>query len=165
MILTHVASLKVEEENDVEEENKEAFLISCTTGNNRTGCLIAIILSLLGVSGPDISTEYELSTLGLEHKRKDVARRLVRNAPAAFGIGESPNEEIVRLALQRAERVAMARKESMEAMLLMVREKWGSVDGYARDVVGLDPNESGGIVERCREVMCVNASSVKKNRG
>jgi hypothetical protein len=49
----------------------------------------------------------------------------------------------------RAERMVGAREESMLAILEMVRRKWGTAEGYVKEVCGLTDEE----VERVKRVL------------
>lgn len=46
---------------------------------------------------------------------------------------------------QAAERMTSAKAESMRAMLAMVDEKWGGVEGYVREVCGVDDGLLAGL--------------------
>lgn len=117
-----------------------ACLVHCTTGNNRTGVLMGVLLSLLGVRDRDIAAEYALSNAGLAPIRQRVVSRLVKS-PVFANDGEAGRA--------RAERMVGAREESMLAMLEMVRRRWGSAERYVRDACGLTDDE----VERLKRVL------------
>ncbi|TVY55265.1 Tyrosine-protein phosphatase, partial [Lachnellula suecica] len=65
-------------------------MLHCTTGNNRSGAFIGVLLSLLGVPAEQIAEEYALSEIGLRADRDMVVERLLRNPKfkAACGEGE-----------------------------------------------------------------------------
>ncbi|TAQ86716.1 hypothetical protein B7494_g4955 [Chlorociboria aeruginascens] len=146
IILLHFASL-------ADEEKPSATLIHCTTGNNRSGVFIGILLSLLGVPPQTVACEYALSQLGLAKGRGSVIQRLLKNQGFRTALGDINIEE----AKRKAERMVGAREESMLAMLEMVGRKWGSgeadwrggVEGYIRNVVGLSDWE----IERVRKAL------------
>ncbi|KAG9232382.1 putative tyrosine-protein phosphatase [Amylocarpus encephaloides] len=120
-----------------------AVMVHCTTGNNRSGVFIGILLAILGVSRNLIAVEYALSQDGLLASRDKAVERLMKNSKfvQAVGTGEQGR--------QRAERMLGAREESMSAMLEMVEDKWGSVERYLKEECGLGIE----VVERVREVL------------
>ena len=109
-----------------------ACLVHCTTGNNRTGVLMGVLLSFLGVRDRDIAAEYALSNAGLAPIRQRVVSRLVKSPVFANG-GEA----------------GRAREESMLEMVEMVQRRWGSAEQYVRDACGLTDDE----VERLKRVL------------
>ncbi|KAF1849049.1 uncharacterized protein K460DRAFT_364958 [Cucurbitaria berberidis CBS 394.84] len=118
-----------------------ALFMHCTTGNNRTGIFISLLLLLLHVPSTLIVHEYTLSEQGLAPTRHiNVERLLKKGAFIEYG----PEE-----ARRKCERMIGARGESMEALLEEVGRRWGGAEGYFRDVVGLSEEE----VRRVREVM------------
>ncbi|KAI9055363.1 hypothetical protein LZ554_000320 [Drepanopeziza brunnea f. sp. 'monogermtubi'] len=132
----------------------EACYIHCTTGNNRSGVFVGIILSLLGVSPALVAEEYALSDIGLTPIRDQVVDRLMKS-PVFARSGRGGRE--------RAERMVGARKESMIAMLAMVREKWGGAEGYVKMQCGLTDKE----IARVRRVLIkpnVVAAERRKSR-
>lgn len=133
-ILLHLASINP--------DSPSACYIHCTTGNNRSGAFIGVILSLLGVKPEKIAEEYSLSDLGLRPSRDAVVERLMKS-PVFAGAGGGGKE--------RAERMVGARPESMLAMLEMVSEKWGSAEGYFKTLVGLTDEE----IEKVKRVLVV----------
>jgi protein tyrosine/serine phosphatase len=128
-VLLHIASLPI---SPFEDSTQPAFLIHCTTGNNRTGVFVGILLSLLRVPPASIASEYALSQLGLAPSRPAVVARLLKN-PIFNGDRA------------RCERMVGAREESMLAMLESVRVKWGSAEGYVRECCGLSKEEVNAV--------------------
>lgn len=143
IILVHLASIPP--------DAPTACFIHCTTGNNRSGVFIGVILSLLHVPPALIAEEYSLSDIGLRPTRDKVVERLMKS-PVFANAGGGGKE--------RAERMVGARKESMLAMLEMVEKKWGGAEGYARDACGLSEEE----VERIRVLLTVKETVEPKKR-
>ncbi|QDS69333.1 hypothetical protein FKW77_003505 [Venturia effusa] len=114
-------------------------LIHCTAGKDRTGVLIAVILRLLGVSVEDVCKEYALTELGLSSQRAQLVERLLSSG--AFdeegGVGDEGR--------RAAERMTSAKAESMRATLAMVDDKWGGVEGYVREMCGVDDALLAGL--------------------
>jgi len=134
-ILLHLAAL-------APSDTSPASLVHCSTGNNRTGVLVGVLLSLLHVSPANIVAEYALSDVALAPSRPAVAARLAKNPVFARPGGGG---------VARAERMVAARPESMVALLDLLDERWGGAEGYIREVVGLSADEVG----RLKEVMVV----------
>lgn len=118
-------------------------MIHCTTGNNRSGVFIGVLLSLLGVTDSSITAEYALSEVGLKAGRDEVVERLMKNPKFRDSVGGGEEGR------RRAMRMVGAREESMAAMLEMVQRRWGGSEGYLRDAVGLSDEE----IERVKKVL------------
>lgn len=127
-----------------------ACYIHCTTGNNRSGVFVGIILALLGVAPHLVAEEYALSNPGLAPIRDRVVDRLMQSPVFARSGGGGR---------ERAERMVGARSESMLAMLEMVDRTWGGAEGYVRTACGL----SGEEVERVRSVLTVRSGDVARS--
>ncbi|KAF2832420.1 hypothetical protein CC86DRAFT_89273 [Ophiobolus disseminans] len=110
-----------------------AFFMHCTTGNNRTGIFISLLLLLLDVPQNFIIREYTLSNAGLAPtKHINVERLLKKGAFQDYGEIE---------ARRKCERMVGAREESMAALLAEVESRWGGAEGYFGGVVGLASEE------------------------
>jgi len=109
-------------------------LLHCTAGKDRTGVIVAIVLTLLGVPRSQICEEYQLTETGLEYRRPLLLEKLM--ASGAFE-GED--------GMQAALRMSGARAESMLGTLEMIDEKWGSVEGYVKEECGLSSEEIGAL--------------------
>lgn len=101
------------------EERTLPALIHCVAGKDRTGVVIAVLLALVGVPDQDIATDYALSAAGLAAFRRwaaehdsDVAEWLTRVPP----------------------QLLEARPEAMLDFLRWLRERHGSVAGYAESI-------------------------------
>jgi protein tyrosine/serine phosphatase len=127
---------------------RPAIFMHCTTGNNRTGVFISLVLLLLGVPAELIIHEYTLSNVGLAPtKHINVERLLKKGTFSKCGIVE---------ARRKCERMVGARVESMRALLAEVNSKWSGAEGYFRGVVGLTAEE----IRRVKEVMTVEGEGV-----
>jgi hypothetical protein len=94
-------------------------LIHCAVGKDRTGLLVALVLSLIGVSEDDIVTDYALSGIG-------AARLAFRLRDQ---LGDRPDEFHAALPA-----LLSADPQSMRRFLAMVRAEFGSVEGYVEYV-------------------------------
>jgi hypothetical protein len=116
-----------------------AVFMHCTTGNNRTGVFVSLLLLLLGVAPNVVAYEYALSEAGLAPTRHiNVERLLKKGAFEEYG----PEE-----AKRKCERMVGARKESMEALVAEVERTWQGPEGYFEVEVGLSPGEIGRLRE------------------
>ncbi|KAF4542730.1 Tyrosine phosphatase [Lasiodiplodia theobromae] len=136
-ILRHIAS-----ESSAEKPN--ALLVHCSAGKDRTGVFVAVLLSMLGVADDLVADEYALTEVGLAHVRPLMIKKISEN-PAFKENGAG---------LEGAERMSGSKKDSMLAALAMIRKKYGSAEGYVRNVCGLSTEE----IERIRQVMIVTKS-------
>lgn len=120
-----------------------ALFMHCTTGNNRTGIFISLLLLLLHVPLSSIVHEYTLSDQGLAPTRHiNVERLLRKGAFKEYG----PEE-----ARRKCERMVGARPKSMRALLDEVQRRWGGALGYFSEVVGLSKEQ----IEELRGVLTV----------
>lgn len=142
-LLRHLASMYREngdgDGNGGEKEGKGATIIHCTTGNNRSGVFIALLLSLLGVPDEQVADDYALSQYGLTRSREATIDRLMKNKKFVEAIGTG--EEGRRKALG----MVGARRGSMLAFLERVRERWGSVERWAEQEVGVEEEVLGKV--------------------
>ncbi|KAH8660878.1 protein-tyrosine phosphatase-like protein [Tricladium varicosporioides] len=134
-ILSHLAQLQL-----------KPCMIHCTTGNNRSGVFIFVLLSLLGAPVDTIADEYALSELGLRAGRDKVVERLLKNPKFKAVMGDGPE------GVRRAQRMVGARRESMVALWESVQEKWGGVEEYVRGVVGLGEEEISALRDTMIEI-------------
>jgi protein tyrosine/serine phosphatase len=115
----------------------QALFMHCTTGNNRTGVFIALLLLLLNVPPTYVIEDYTLSEIGLAPtKHVNVERLLKKGAFSEFGEVE---------ARRKCERMVGARRESMEGLLEEVERRWKGAEGYFLEVVRLSADEVQAI--------------------
>jgi protein tyrosine/serine phosphatase len=120
------------------------FFMHCTTGNNRTGVFIALLLLLLRVPTASVCDEYALSDQGLGPTiHINVKRLLAKGAFSEYG------DE----AQARCERMVSARRESMAALIEEVRRRWDGPEGYFRKELGFDD----GQIEAVRDLFTVRS--------
>ena len=112
-------------------------VVYCTAGKDRTGVLVAVMQSILGMHHDDIINDYLLTgTIGGQESRIEVLRK---DLEKRFGKGLS--EEAIRV-------VTGVDAEFLEVALRVIREQYGSVDGYARDVLGVTSASRDRILDR-----------------
>jgi hypothetical protein len=94
-------------------------VIHCSVGKDRTGIVMAVILSLLGVADEDIVADYALSGIG--------AARLVLRLRDQLGARFGEIEAFLPVLLS-------AEPDSMRAFLARMRDEFGSIDGYVEHI-------------------------------
>jgi protein-tyrosine phosphatase len=102
-----------------------AALFHCTTGKDRTGWAAASLLLLLGVAEDDVRADYLETNTDL--------------LPSLQPILDAAAEKGVDTALLLA--VLGVRSDYLDAALDEVRTRYGSIEGYAHDGLGLTPEE------------------------
>ncbi|KAL4876240.1 protein-tyrosine phosphatase-like protein [Aspergillus karnatakaensis] len=130
---------------------KSGYLIHCAMGKDRTGVVFAILLSLAGVSDDIVAEEYSLSEACLRSALPGIAKAIRKVVKP-----EISEED----AVWRAGVVVRTDKGSMRAMLKMVRERFGSVEGYLVECCGVAEEE----LRRLRGIL-VEASDGRRERG
>jgi len=106
-----------------------AALVHCSAGKDRAGCVVAVVLGVLGVPDEHVADEYALTEKGMGSMKAYFVERIVEGG--TFG----SDEQAARV---RAERMVSARKEAMVATLELLRRRWGSPEQYAKEVAGVD---------------------------
>lgn len=103
-------------------------LLHCLAGKDRTGIAVALLHSLLGVHHDDLMADYLLTnTAGNAEARIEAGARHVREL---FGMGMD----------DAAMRVLMGVESPfLETAFAAMRERHGSVESYAREVLGVTP--------------------------
>ncbi|KAG7291498.1 hypothetical protein NEMBOFW57_001517 [Staphylotrichum longicolle] len=101
------------------------LLVHCSAGKDRTGVIIALILSLCGLSDDAVAAEYSLTDRGLARRKEAIVQRLIgEDAPLC---GQRA----------RAEMMVGAAKENMLGTLALIRQQYGSVESYVVDHLGV----------------------------
>ncbi|KAJ7647914.1 protein-tyrosine phosphatase-like protein [Roridomyces roridus] len=96
-------------------------LIHCTAGKDRTGLFTAILLMLLGVGDDAIAQEYGLTTEGLKPFLPMLIERFKQQLTGA----DFTNSD-----WDGAMKMANSKPETMLATLKMIRETYGSAEGW-----------------------------------
>lgn len=116
----------------------EPCLVHCTAGKDRTGTVFAIIHMLVGVDDEEIIKDYTLTTIGLE--------------PALPGLVERfKAHDVHRDNWEGTMNMSSAKPEWIIAFLSQFREKYGTVEDYVRNQVGL----SDGDIDKIRANLLV----------
>jgi len=108
------------------------FLFHCTAGKDRTGIIAAILLKLSDVDDDTISNDYALTRVGREPCRQLVLSRLSKEPLFAA------NREAALVMLT-------CRFDTMKNLLSLLNDKYGGVDEYVRQYIGL-PDEDIALI-------------------
>jgi protein-tyrosine phosphatase len=107
-------------------ENRGPSLVNCMAGKDRTGIAVAMIQTALGVHRDDIMADYLLTnTVG------DPEARIAAGAETIKAIARQMDMEVVRVLMG-------VEAEYLEAAFAMIEAENGSIEGYLRDVIGID---------------------------
>jgi protein-tyrosine phosphatase len=112
-------------------------LIHCMAGKDRTGLAVALLHTAMGVHHDDIIADYVLTNVaGRAEERIAAGARVVRRA-----YGPDMSDEAVRVLM-------MVQPEYLEAAFASVRERYGDLDAYLVEVLGVTPERRRQIAAR-----------------
>ena len=112
-------------------------LIHCAAGKDRTGLLAALTHHVAGVGQDDMLADY-LMTNDLDFHRlraPSIAAIIARHS------GHAPSDEAVRAAMS-------VQAGYLETALAAIRERYGSLDAYLEQALGVDPGRSAAVRAR-----------------
>ena len=138
MLSSHKAILKIVLQH-VRDRPKEAFLFHCTAGKDRTGVMAFLLLCLAGAEDDVMNLDYAHTRVGTEPVREFLLKKLA---------GGRELEEVM-----NDERVKMYSEmpwETMSDLRKAVEERWGSVEGYVRDVLDMGEEHTNTIKKHLR---------------
>ena len=98
-------------------------IVHCTTGKDRTGWAVAVLLLLLGVPEPDVVEDYLESNAALAEMNREVFERFA-------AIGGEP---------ELLGPLMTVKVEYIEAALDEMRRGFGSIDGYVDAGLAIGP--------------------------
>lgn len=109
-------------------ERQDASLLHCLAGKDRTGVAAALVHHLLGVHPDDIMADYLLTnTAGNAEARIEAGARHVRE-----GFGVAMDDAAVRVLMG-------VEAPFLETAFATIRERHGTVEAYAAEVLGVTP--------------------------
>lgn len=108
-------------------------LFNCTAGKDRTGITAALLLLMVGVADADVLDDYELSGRYLPIDR--LAARY--ESMAEVGIERDAVEGMFEV-----------RRKTLKLTLAAARERFGSIDAYLRDHMGLTNVDFAGVQKK-----------------
>ena len=106
-------------------------LIHCHAGKDRTGLVVALLLSLVGVTDEDVADDYALTRSSLEGLIVDWLSEM----------SDDPAEH------ERLRALAEPRREAMLDTLAHLRRRYGSAEGYLL-AAGVQPEQLARLRER-----------------
>lgn len=115
-------------EGQEKEQERQAILIHCSAGKDRTGILTMLLLSLAGCSDATVAEEYALTTQGLQGIREAIVEHLMKRPDMA---GDRA----------AAERMTGSRAEAMMQTLALLRRDYNGAEGWLQGVAGLTADE------------------------
>lgn len=100
------------------ERQAHPVIVHCTAGKDRTGVLVAVLLGVLGVPDETIVADYTLSA----HAMTKLRAKLVERYPEGRNV------------IEEADEVFSASPSNIASLLTLLREKHGSILGYATSI-------------------------------
>lgn len=120
-------------------EEEIPVLFHCAAGKDRTGFCAAIVLGVLGVSEETILREFAFTDVAVDLAQFTRTHR-------AAGLGVTDNEHpLDRMAPEVRETLLAADPAYLKAALDTVCERYGSIEGYAKQALGLDDEQLATI--------------------
>jgi protein tyrosine/serine phosphatase len=103
------------------------IVVHCAAGKDRTGLICALTHHVAGVSADDIMADYLLT-----NDEVRLARKMSFLGPwLRDTVGKTVDDEALRVAVS-------VHPQYLETAFGVIREAHGSLDGYLRDVLGVD---------------------------
>lgn len=115
----------------------EPVYLHCSGGKDRAGMLAVLLLTVLGASKEDILDDYLLTNVSRDKNYQQAFERFLRFADG--------NEELAH-ELTEAHR---ARPENLEAFYGAVEERYGGMEHFMREMLGMDAARREGLREAC----------------
>lgn len=120
-------------------EDRGPSLINCMAGKDRTGVAVAMLHHAVGVHPDDVMEDYLLTnTAG------DAEARIASGLETIRAISGPMDEEVMRIMMG-------VEREWLEAVYDRARADHGSIEGYLRDVLGVDDALRGRLREALAE--------------
>lgn len=121
-------------------EEAEAALVNCAAGKDRTGILCALTQHVLGVGEADMRKDYELTN------EAALVDQFLPQATQHFNemLGKDYDPEVYRPFMG-------VRLRYFDTAMNVIQEKYGSVDAYLAEVLGLDEAGQNRLRDRLLE--------------
>jgi protein-tyrosine phosphatase len=111
-------------------------LVHCLAGKDRTGLIVALFHHLLGVHPDDIMADYLLTNVV-----GDIDARIAAGANAVRGsFGADMDDAAVRTLMSVA-------PEYLDAAFAAILDRYGSIETYAQEVLGVTPALRGRMID------------------
>lgn len=111
----------------------DPIMLHCKLGRDRTGVIIAMLLSLAGVTDEIIAKEYQLTEVGLGPMREDVV---------ADVLGREKDGQKLK---KKVDCLVGAREKNMLDMLASLREDFGSAEQFVKEMCGLNQEDIDAV--------------------
>lgn len=108
------------------------LVFHCTAGKDRTGFAAAIFLLTLGVPEETVFQDY----LATNWYRRDFTNMVLRFAPVYSLFRTEPDDVLPLLA---------ARRDYLQASIDVMKERYGSIDAYLEEALGLTPEKRAAL--------------------
>jgi protein tyrosine/serine phosphatase len=118
-------------------ETDGGVLIHCAVGKDRTGLLAALAHHLAGVRREDLVEDYLLTNTA--PYQQELGPRIGQIIQALTG--KTPSDEAVRVAMG-------VRPQYLETALSEIEARYGSIDAYLEQALGVDPGRRKAFEER-----------------
>jgi protein tyrosine/serine phosphatase len=119
-------------------ETDGAVLVHCAAGKDRTGLLVALTHHLAGVHRDDLVEDFLLTN------------QVVLDSPQAPLVGALITRHTGRVPSDEALRTAMGvHAADLEASFQVMEARYGSLDGYLEQALGVDASKREAIAARC----------------
>lgn len=115
------------------ERDAAPLLYQCRGGKDRTGFAGMLLLGLLGVSEEDIIHDYTLTARARAEKNRRYRQRFLEISDGDVGVADFYSA------------LYDARKEYIEASLGLIAQRYGTIEAYAIDVLGISPKQVASI--------------------
>ncbi|AZA84974.1 protein-tyrosine-phosphatase [Chryseobacterium lactis] len=118
-------------------ESKEPILYHCTAGKDRTGIITALILSILKFDKQTIYNEYLLSN----NYRKDLVQKRLHLANNLHFLYPKMDVQVL-------EKLSWVEKRYLDAAFEEVNKKYGSMDAYIQQALGISESKRNEYIEK-----------------
>ena len=119
-------------------ETDDAVLVHCAAGKDRTGLLCALTHHLAGVHRDDLVEDFLLTNQVVVQS----AQAPLVGALITRHTGRVPSDEALRTAMG-------VHAGDLEAAFEVMEERYGSLDGYLEQALGVDASKREAIAARC----------------
>ncbi len=122
-----------------------ATIVHCSAGKDRTGVAVGLVLEALGVPRETVVAEYALTSQVV-----DLGEQLMRTEAGGFGMSATA-ETMLALPPNVRAIVLEAHPSYLDAAFIAVEAKYGTVEGYLHEELGLSQETLAGLRRRLVE--------------
>jgi protein-tyrosine phosphatase len=114
-------------------EGRGPSLVNCMAGKDRTGIAVAMVQLATGVHRDDVIADYLMT-----NSAGDVEARIAAGADTIKEVARQMDPAVLRV-------IMGVEQEYLESAFVTISEKQGSIDGYLRDVLGVNDDLRGRL--------------------